>query len=82
MLILVIPKRPQGPPRGTFLVPASLNPQIHDEIHRSYRSGLLLLGVLIFSVGLLHKDLDDSTDTHTDARRNLLRCMFLKVPTA
>ena len=48
-----------------FLVPASLNPLVRDAVHRPYWSGLLLPGLLVFSLHFIHKaPVGDNTDTH------------------
>ena len=60
-----------------FLVLASLNPLIRDVCHRPYWSGLLLPGVLVFSVHFLHHLSDDGSTTRIDTIRGETQAFYI-----
>ncbi len=52
-----------------FLIPDCLSPLVRNVVHRPYWSGLLLPGVLVFSLHFLHGYTSNNVDMHIDTIR-------------
>ena len=59
-----------------FLVPASLNPLVREVCHGRYWSGMLLSGVVVFSVHFIHQHIEDSSTSYIDIVREETQGFF------